>query len=374
VTGPSRPVRPARPVGPAQLHAASAGPLTLAAQGFFWCGGEQRVLATGPVIRGQMYVEYWIPQDLRQPWPLVMVHGGGGQGLDFLGTPDGREGWAHWFVRRGHAVYVVDRPGLGRAPFHPDILGEMAAPLSAALLEERFTRPREFPERYPQARLHTQWPGRGTLGDACFDQFYCETGPSQADLGQAHRDTRQAAAALLDAIGPSILLTHSAGGPTGWLAADERPGLVKSIIAVEPAGPPFSNTASGRLSWGLTASALTYDPPALTPGDLALQLRSPVRAGTVACWVQKEPARTLPRLQGFPIAIVTSEASWKTQDDHGTADYLSQAGADVEHLRLEEHAIRGNGHAMMLELNSDAIAALLSEWLARKGLCHVENR
>ncbi|HUI59383.1 MAG TPA: alpha/beta hydrolase, partial [Steroidobacteraceae bacterium] len=352
---------------PADLHAASVGPLTLAARGFFWCGGERLELRSGAVLRGQMYVEYWIPQDLRQPWPIVMVHGGGGQGLDFLGTADGREGWVHWFVRKGHAVYVVDRPGLGRAPFHPAILGDMAPPPTAAYLEEKFTRPEAFPESYPQARLHHQWPGPGTLGDANFDQFFCGAGPSQADLAGAHRDTQRAAAALLDAIGPSILLTHSAGAPTGWLAADVRPHLVKAIIAVEPLGPPFSTSATGRLSWGLTAAPLAYQPPARGPEDLELELRSPRRAGAAACWMQKEPARQLSNLQGFPIAIVTSEASWKTLEDHGTVDYLSQAGTAVEHLRLEEHGIHGNGHAMMLELNSDAVAALLEQWIRTKG-------
>jgi len=70
VTGPVKSVRPAN------LHAGSVGVLALAAQGFFWVGGERRDSAVGPVLRAPMYVEYWIPQELRHPWPLVMVHGG----------------------------------------------------------------------------------------------------------------------------------------------------------------------------------------------------------------------------------------------------------------------------------------------------------
>ena len=44
--------------------------------------------------------------------------------------------------------------------------------------------------------------------------------------------------ALLDKIGPAILLTHSQSGAFGWPVADARPDLVKAIVAVEPNGPP----------------------------------------------------------------------------------------------------------------------------------------
>jgi pimeloyl-ACP methyl ester carboxylesterase len=239
----------------------------------------------------------------------------------------------------------------------------MMPPMGVASLEQRFCRPEDFPDRYPQAHLHHQWPGSGRLGDPHFDHLLAGVGPVQGDLAQAHRDVQMAAAALLDAIGPSILLTHSAGAPAGWLTADARPALVKGIIAVEPLGPPFANSAHGRLSWGLTASPLGFQPPAETPADLRLELRQPVRQGTIGCLVQQQPPRQLPNLQGFAILILTAEASWKAAEDHGTVDFLRQAGARVEHRRLEDCHIHGNGHAMMLELNSDAIATVLAQWI-----------
>lgn len=359
---------PVKSVRPGDLHANSISPLVLAAQGFFWVGGEVCQTPAGPALRAQMYVEYWIPQTLTRRLPLVFVHGGGGQGLDFLGTADGRQGWVHWFVRQGYAVYVVDRPGHGRAPFHPDALGPMTPLLPVAFLEEAFCRPEDFPERYPQARLHDKWPGGGLLGDKHFDHFLASAGPAQADMVQAHRDTQAAMAALLDEIGSAILITHSAGGPAGWLAADARPALVAAIVAVEPVGPPFAQRAGGKLLWGLTASPLTFDPPASTPADLKLEERAPVRAGTIACLVQRDPARQLPNLCGFPIVVVTAEASWMATDNHGTVDFLRQAGTRVEHLRLEEQGVRGNGHAMMLETNSDEVARVIGEWIIRNGL------
>ena len=64
---------------------------------------------------GHMYVEYMIPARRAHPYPIVMVHGGSQTGTNFTGTPDGREGWAQYFVRRGYAVYVVDQVARGRA-------------------------------------------------------------------------------------------------------------------------------------------------------------------------------------------------------------------------------------------------------------------
>ena len=353
---------------PADLHASAGTELRLAAQGFFWTGAQPVDLPGGKALRGQMYVEYWIPSDLRHALPIVMIHGGGGQGLDYLGTADGGEGWVHWFVRRGYAVYVVDRPGHGRAPHHPAVQGEMGPPPVAAFIEKLFSRPEAEPGQYPSAALHNQWPGSGQLGDPAFDTFFAGAGPMAADIGQSHTDCQAAGAALLDLIGPAILLTHSAGGPTGWLMADARPGLVAGIVAVEPVGPPFADRPSGRLAWGITAAPMTFDPPAAHPGDIATEERPAPFEGAVPCRVQAEPARRLPNLCGFPIVVVTAEASWMSADNHGMVDFLAQAGADVAHMRLEDEGIHGNGHAMMLERNSHEIAAAIEHWLVRNGL------
>src|SRR5262249_43203262 len=55
--------------------------LDLAEWSYFWVGVEQAHLARGTVVNGkQMYVEYWIPAQVRHPYAMVLVHGGGGQG------------------------------------------------------------------------------------------------------------------------------------------------------------------------------------------------------------------------------------------------------------------------------------------------------
>ena len=65
-------------------------------------------------VENAMFVQYMLPTNRRHRYPLVLIHGGGGQGTDWLQTPDGRDGWADYFVADGWDVYVVDRPGHGK--------------------------------------------------------------------------------------------------------------------------------------------------------------------------------------------------------------------------------------------------------------------
>ena len=332
------------------------GELVTARRGFFWVGDDTVSLPQGTVPRGQMFVQWEAPATVTKPYPIVLIHGGGGQATDWLGTPDGRPGWATFLLQEGYAVYVVDRPGHGRAPFHPDVLGPMGSPLSIEIVSQLFTNAASLPGAHPTADLHTQWPGSGDPDDPSVRQFAAGAGPMLADLSAAHAVERERGVALLDEIGPAILMTASAGGPMGWLTADSRPSLVEAIVAIEPLGPPFRADSDFSLDWGLTAVPMTVDPPAASPDEL---LKTP--AGT---WtVEAEPARKLPELAGIPIAIVEAEASLFAHSCAATADFLEQAGCRVDRIVLAEHSVHGNGHLMMLERNSrDALEPILN-WL-----------
>src|SRR5580765_442262 len=79
----------------ARSGTAALPPLDLAEWTYFFVGVERVDLARGSFVNGkQMYVEAFVPAQVRRPYPIVLVHGGGGQGLDWMGTPDGRRGWA----------------------------------------------------------------------------------------------------------------------------------------------------------------------------------------------------------------------------------------------------------------------------------------
>jgi pimeloyl-ACP methyl ester carboxylesterase len=141
-----------------------------------------------------------------------------------------------------------------------------------------------------------------------------------ADWSEMHALEQRRIAELLDMVGPAILVTHSAGGPGTFLAADARPDQVAALIAIETVGPPFV--------------------------------------------VQAEPVRRLPNLSRFPIAVVTAEASPFRMFDRHLVAFLEQGGCHVELLRLADHGVHGNSHGIMLERNhADALAALTS-WVA----------
>src|SRR5689334_23752390 len=148
----------------APAQAQRQGRLVLAKSSYFFVGGKLDPAVEGAAPVGHIYVEYMIPQRLRHRTPIVMVHGGSQSGTNFTGTPDGREGWAQYFVRRGYAVYVVDGVGRGRSAYWaPQPYGPVTAS-RFNFVEQRFVAPERF-KQWPQAHLHTQWPGTGKAGD-----------------------------------------------------------------------------------------------------------------------------------------------------------------------------------------------------------------
>jgi len=351
-------------------------PLSIARQGYFFVGGKYSTVKDQQVMSGQLYVEFQIPSKQTHEWPIMMIHGGGQSGTNFTGTPDGREGWAQYFLRQGYAVYVVDQPGRGRAAYLADLYGGVTPP-SLDNVQRRFVAPERY-RLWPQARLHTQWPGTGAPGDAVFDQFYASQLPSIQDFTLQQVLNRDAIVALLDRIGPAIVLTHSQSGAFGWPVADRRPDLVKAIVAVEPNGPPFfditnvpapewfRDSATQTRPWGVTAVPLSYAPPANNTSDLAiLRQEKPDAPDLTKCWLQKSPARQLPNLQKIPILIMTAEASYHAPYDHCTVKYLEQAGVHSTWIKLADIGIHGNGHMMMLEKNNLDIAAVISTWLSK---------
>jgi pimeloyl-ACP methyl ester carboxylesterase len=347
-------------------------PLAIADQGVFSIPGRYIEVDKQTVMVGQMFVQYQIPKNKTRPYPVVMIHGGGQTASNFLSTPDGRPGWADDFVANGYAVYVVDQSGRGRSGFFGDNYGKTRKP-SVGNVEQRFTAPKHK-ALWPQASLHTQWPGPGTQGDPTFDTFYASQVETIGDEGLIEEINREAGAKLLDRIGPAVLLTHSQAGVIGWSVADARPQLVKGILAIEPSGPSIRETIAkgapdyfedGGIArpWGVTRGKITYDPPAEAPSDLKLVRQEKADGpGLVRCFLQAEPARQIPRLRGIPILIVTSESSYHAPYDHCTAKYLEQAGVKNTFVRLADHGIRGNGHMMMLEKNNLEIAAFLRGW------------
>jgi pimeloyl-ACP methyl ester carboxylesterase len=350
-------------------------------------------------MTGQIYVEKLEPLHVRHEHPLVFITGNVQTGTvslfkpaglppsppirfvdcpqNWLNTPDDRPGWASYFLKRGYTIYLTDQAQRGRSPWLPGD-GQLSL-YSVETYEKQFTAPQNSPS-YPQAALHTQWPGpTGLLGDPVFDALYASQVPSQNNATLQATYNNASYVALLDKIGPAIVIAHSQGGPFAWKLADVRPQLVKGIVALEPEGPPFENYAAAPFDpayirpaanrnrpFGLTLLPIAYDPPiGLDASLMVRENASAPNANLSSCIRQAEPARRLVNLAEVPVLFVTAEASYHAVYDHCTVAYLRQAGVHVEYLELGEAGIHGNGHFMFLELNNLQVAERVSGWLGR---------
>lgn len=289
-----------------------------------------RFLTNGSTSVGQdqfpnicAYVEWFVPQNARE-LTVTFVHGGGGQSSEFLRTPDNRPGWAHAFLDAGYPVYLLDRPGHGRCHWNESVLGPSMAASSYEALYPRFVEPAKH-QLWKEASLHSRWPE----DPDCGHRFMASQGVMATTLVAAQRHVEAIADELFSLTGPTIILSHSAGGPCGWALAAIGGDLVAAIVAIEPLGYPGQEHAQGRFENGLTAASFE--------GDANPYAR--------------------------PILMVTGEASWMREANARASDFLTTQGHGAEHIQLEEYGINGNGHMMMSETNSDNIADLLIQWI-----------
>lgn len=180
-------------------------------------------------------------------------------------------------------------------------------------------------------------------------------------------------------------MTHSQGGQFGWLLADARPSLVKAIIALDPSGPPFFDSSIFRIPsppsdtpapsaksdcvparpYGLTEIPITFSPPITSPSELSVKIVDDSSPYFINAQ-QEEPARKLINLVNIHTLVVTGEASYHSVYDHCSAEFLRQAGVPVDHVKLGEVGIRGNGHMMFLEKNGvEILERVVRPWIEK---------
>lgn len=314
----------------ASLAEGEAGILTLRGQGHFYVGGETYEVegnpnagpfgAPGIAMQNQMFVGYQLPAERQHPYPLVLVHGGGGQATDWFSTPDGRDGWRDYFLAAGFDVYWIDRPGYGRSPTHASY-GELGSATSSGLISFLATADNWPGDDGPSGENVLKWLASSPPGPAASNDI------AGADL-----------ALLLDRIGPAIIITHSAGGPTGWLANENNPDNVAGIIAIEAAGSNMLEEA--------TRAYMAFSPA--LPANFA-----PV-ADADGCMVQPQGSVSqLTNLAGKPVAMVGSEQGLtQALGMECATKVLRQAGADASFIYLNDLGFSGNGHFMMAETDS----------------------
>jgi len=274
----------------------------------------------------QMYVQYFIPKKQVSRYPLLMWHGGGLSGVTWETKPDGNPGWMHYFIKAGHPVYVSDAVERGRSSWarYPEIF--QTEPLFRTKKEawEYFRLgPKDAYDPDPAKRK--TYPGM-RFPVEYFDQFAKQGVPRWVTNDAP---TQKAYDALVQRVGSCVIMPHSQGGNFAFNAALHTPDRVKAIIAIEPSGAPPS---------GPDLEKIKHIPMLILWGDY-----------------MNEPDLALP---------------WKKFEAgvKAFADDINGRGGRVDWIVLPEIGIRGNDHMLMMDTNSDAVAAVIQEWMGKNDL------
>jgi hypothetical protein len=316
----------------AQETAGSAEPIVLARQGAFEAGGK--VLGDGDrtLSCDHGYVEYQIPANAHHT-ALFMWHSSSAK--VWQNRWDGGEGYQSIFLRRGFPVYLWDGPRVGRGnwgcasyTYEPRV-GRDQANFVAWRLGEK------YPDWFPGVQFPTDSAEAWEQATrARYEEF------DTIENAQLESD---AAAKAIDRIGPSVLVTNSAGGFRALLTALKSDN-VKGIVAYENPG---------------------YVLPEGTVQDAGPGFFPPV-------FVSAEEFKKLTRI---PIQIVFGDNVEKSPDwtryrknALQFVDLVNKAGGHAEVFDLPSAGLHGNTHIPFADLNNVAVADQLSLFLKRNGL------
>lgn len=336
------------------------GPLVIAKQGSFMAGGS--VLQTpgvfNPLVTGgpgqtlhgdHVYAQFQIPQHPRA-LPLVFWPGGGQTGKSFETTADGREGYQSIFLRRNFSVYIIDQPRRARAA--NSTVGTTVTPTPGE--QDLFVAWRlgVWPNFYPNSQFPQAKQG---INSPALNQFFRwaveDTGPQDRDV------ITDGVAALIEEIGPCILIIHSASGVLGWLTAMKSPN-VKAIYAYEPGGgnPDYAFPAN-ELPPSLGSGPTLLNPNPVPLSDFLKLTKIPIRMqfgdGLSA---QSSP---YPRIQLWLNRFQMAKEMVATINKHG---------GNASTLHLPDIGIHGNCHFSFADANNLQIADVFSQWLAEHHL------
>ena len=322
--------------GGSAMAGSLGGPLELQDEGSFFVNGQLTqsthpgtavggISQPGTITVNQMYVQYRIPKTVSGP-AIVMVHGSGHTGATYETTPDGREGWATYFARKGFPVYVVDHSGRGRSGFNPTVINRARAEANAGLLPDIQIAPRERAWYFFRigATYPTPFPGSQFPIEA-FDQYTAQLVPNaEATLPGAGANTVQALGALLDKIGPAVVMVHSQSGAYGMDLVRARAAKMLGFVNIEGNCAPVTADEVVKIFSKVPLLSVWGDNSRGAPGPNGDERR----AGCAA-----------------------------------TVNAIKSTGGAAKFLLLPEAGHKGNTHMLMMDRNNLEIADLIIGWL-----------
>ena len=266
---------------------------------------------------GQLYVQRFLLAEPMARFPLLFWHGGGLTGACWETTPDGRPGWHDFFMRAGHDTFVSDASERGRASWarYPEINTELPEhrPLDLAWGMFRIGPPGGY---HPDPEKRISFPGSlfpAESADQLLKQFVARWTTREAD-----RRAEAAYHELVQRTGNCVVLAHSQGGFYAFNVA-ARQQSVCALVCIEPVVPLLED----------------YDPAAL---------------------------------KGRPVLVVLGDNRPDNARRDAFISALIAADVRVDVLDLPARNVTGNSHMLMMDRNSDDIAAMIQAWLAASGL------
>lgn len=304
------------------------GAVTIARQGSFEAGG--RIVgdpAAASLACDHGHVEYQIPVEAK-PTALVLWHSS--SAAVWQRRWDGGEGYQTKLLRAGYPTYVWDGPRVGRANWSCE---DYAYEAQAGRDQGNFGAWR-FGPRYGEFYPGLQFP---VNDPAALEQANRARYNEFDTVSNAQIET-DAAAVAMDRIGPSVLLTNSAGGFRALLTRLKSDN-VKGIVAYENPGYVFPDTMESKLGEG------PFGPVYVSEEEFV-------------------------RLTQIPIQLVWGD---HIEDSESWANFLALSqqfakavndrGGHVEILKLTDAGLTGNTHIPFADMNNDEVAKLLFAWL-----------
>lgn len=300
-------------------------------QGAFSVGGKVIGDDAASLHCDHGYVEYQIPPNPRRH-NLVMWHSAAAGA--WLNRWDGGEGFQSIFLRRGYPVYIWDGPHVGRANWGCTDHNYTATPGR----DQRNFFAWRFGPQYMQWLDGVQFPA----GDAEAWNQAARARYLEFDSVENAQLQSNAAAKLMDRIGPTVALTNSAGGLRAILTALKSDNLV-GIVMYENVGYvyPQGEGTGGRV------------------GPMG-----PVEV----------PLETFRRLAKVPMQVVWGDNLDKAGNflpsvDHARlfCEKVNKYGGNCEVVLLADLGLRGNTHLPFADMNNVAVADELEKFLARHG-------
>ena len=244
---------------------------------------------------------------------------------------------------------------------YAEVYGETSSQALDYVLQ-KFTTQEKY-KLWPQAALHTQWPGKGQRGDDAFDQYFASEVPGMESRIMQTEGTVDDSRSCSIRSAPRSFWCTSQSGAYAWPLAQARPNLVKAIVAAEPAGPPVHDVVvksvqrfdvgwekatkqtdddyfrdnPGVKPYGLSNAPIAYTPTVTSQSPLQFEQQAkPERRDLARCWRQKEPARKLVAVGDRPVMVLEAEASFYAGYNHCNVEYLRQAGVPVTFIKLAD--------------------------------------